>query len=44
LKLLEKKNIKVAHRGNYIRFSIHFYNTLDDIKNLIEVIKKMAIA
>ena len=44
LKLLDEKNIKVAHRGNYIRFSIHFYNTLDDIKNLIEVIKKMALA
>ena len=44
LKLLEEKNIKVAHRGDYIRFSIHFYNTSDDIKNLIEVIKKMAIA
>jgi len=44
LKLLEEKNIKVAHRGDYIRFSIHFYNTLDDIKNLIEVIKKKAIA
>tara|TARA_B100000575_G_C23082246_1_gene623573 strand:- start:416 stop:1456 length:1041 start_codon:yes stop_codon:yes gene_type:complete len=43
LKLLEEKNIKVAKRGDYIRFSIHFYNTLDDIKNLIEVIKKMAI-
>ena len=44
LKLLEEKNIKVAHRGDYIRFSIHFYNTLDDIKYLIEVIKKIAIA
>ena len=44
LKLLEEKNIKVGHRGDYIRFSIHFYNTSDDIKNLIEVIKKMAIA
>ena len=44
LKLLEEKNIKVAHRGDYIRFSIHFYNNSGDIKNLIEVIKKMAIA
>ena len=44
LKLLQEKNVKVAHRGNYIRFSIHFYNTPGDIKNLIEVIKKMAIA
>ena len=44
LKLLEEKNVKVAHRGDYIRFSIHFYNTSDDIKNLIEVIKKMVVA
>ena len=44
LKLLEEQNIRVAHRGDYIRFSIHFYNTPEEIKTLIEVIKKMAIA
>ena len=44
LKLMEEKNIKVARRGDYIRFSIHFYNTSYDIENLIEVIKKMVIA
>ena len=44
LKLMEEKNIKVARRGDYIRFSIHFYNTSGDIENLIEVIKKMVIA
>ena len=38
-KLLEKKNIKVAHRGDFVRFSVHFYNTSSEIKALIDIIK-----
>ena len=43
LKLMGDQRISVAHRGDFIRFSVHFYNTSEDIETLVKVIKKAAI-
>ena len=44
LKIIESKKIRVAHRGDYIRFSIHFYNTHKDIRTIIEAVKRKTLA
>ena len=36
-KILEESKIRFSHRGNYIRFSVHFYNTETDIEKLLSV-------
>ncbi len=40
LKSLENHNIRASYRGKYLRFSIHFYNSLEEIDQLIDTLKK----
>lgn len=44
VKNLEAKNISLAHRRNYLRFSPHFYNTEAEIEELVEIVKKLNIS
>jgi cysteine desulfurase/selenocysteine lyase len=37
---LIKNNIRCAQRGKGVRVSVHFYNTKNDIENLIKILKK----
>ena len=39
---LEKENIKVTRRDDYIRFSVHFYNNEKDIDYVMEVLNQVA--
>ena len=39
LKQLEKRGVRASYRGKYLRFSIHFYNSTNEIENLIGLIK-----
>jgi len=39
LKRLEDQNIRAAYRGNYLRFSPHFYNSTEEIDHLTSVLK-----
>jgi len=37
---LTKNNILCSQRGNGIRFSFHYYNTLEEIKHIVRIIKE----
>lgn len=41
LKSLETSNVRAAYRGGYLRFSVHFYNTKNEIDQLINIIKEV---
>lgn len=38
---LERRGIKVAARPGLIRISPHFYNTIEDVEKLVEVLKEL---
>lgn len=42
-RILEESNIRFSHRGNFIRFSVHFYNVDTDINKLFSVIEKKVL-
>ena len=42
-RILEESNIRFSHRGNFIRFSVHFYNADTDINKLFSVIEKKVL-
>jgi cysteine desulfurase/selenocysteine lyase len=42
LKSLEAQNIRASFRGKYLRFSFHFYNSDQDIDQLISTLKKIS--
>ena len=44
LKSLEEHNIRASYRGKYLRFSVHFYNSVEEIDQLIATIKKVTRA
>lgn len=39
---LEDSNIRTAIRGKYLRFSLHFYNSIEEIEQLVNILKKEA--
>jgi selenocysteine lyase/cysteine desulfurase len=41
LKSLETSNVRAAYRGGYLRFSVHFYNTKNEIDQLINILKEV---
>ena len=40
LKLLEDQGVRASYRGKYLRFSIHFYNSTEEIDQLNGIIKQ----
>ena len=43
LKKLEEQGIRSSLRGKYLRFSIHFYNTIQEIEKLTCLIKQLIL-
>lgn len=41
LKLLEDHGVRASYRGKYLRFSIHFYNTFEEIHQLTNLMKQL---
>ena len=41
LKLLEDHGVRASYRGKYLRFSIHFYNTFEEIHQLTSLMKQL---
>ena len=41
LKLLEDKGVRASFRGKYLRFSLHFYNSNEEIDRLMGLIKEL---
>ncbi len=41
LKKLEEHGVRASYRGKYLRFSIHFYNSTQEIDKLIRLIKPL---
>jgi selenocysteine lyase/cysteine desulfurase len=37
---LMKANVVCSRRGNGIRISLHYYNTLEEIDSILEIIRK----
>ena len=43
LKKLEEQGIRSSFRGKYLRFSIHFYNTIQEIQKLTCLVKQLIL-
>ena len=43
LKLLENNGVRASYRGKYLRFSIHFYNSIKEIDKLISIMKHLKV-
>jgi cysteine desulfurase/selenocysteine lyase len=41
LKQLEKQGVRASYRGKYLRFSIHFYNSTQEIEKLTGLVKQL---
>ena len=40
-KFLINNNVRCVRRGNGLRISVHFYNSIEDIKNFISILKQL---
>jgi cysteine desulfurase / selenocysteine lyase len=43
LKQLEEQGVRASYRGNYLRFSTHFYNSTQEIDKLIDLLKQLIL-